>query len=123
MKKILVVDDEADVCDFVKGFFEERGFEVIMALSGAEALKALRKQKPGLILLDITMKGIDGIETLKRIRAADKNVNVIMVTASDDQGTMDEAAKLGACKYISKPLVLETLESAVMSFAKGVKGA
>ena len=123
MKKILIVDDEADVCDFVKGFFEERGFEVIMALSGTEALRVVKKQKPSLILLDIKMKGIDGIETLKRIRALDKNVNVMMVTAADDKGTMDKASKLGACKYISKPLVLENLESAVMSFTKGVKSA
>ncbi|MCQ9206781.1 MAG: response regulator [Omnitrophica bacterium] len=123
MKKILIVDDEADVCDFVKGFFEERGFEVLMALSGTEALRVVKKQKPGLILLDIKMKGIDGIETLKRIRAVDKCVNVMMVTAADDQRTMDAADKLGACKYISKPLVLENLEFAVMSFTKGVKSA
>ena len=123
MKKILVVDDEADVCDFVKGFFEERGFEVIMALNGTEALRILKKQKPNLILLDIKMKGIDGIETLQRIRAVDKEIHVIMVTANDDQRTMDTARKLGACKYISKPLVLESLASAVMSFTKEVKSA
>ena len=118
MIKVLVVDDEIDVCDFVKNFFEERNYRVFMALGGSEALRILRKEKPDLILLDIKMKEMDGIQTLERIRKIDKNVKVIMVSALEDQDKMEAAKKLGASKYITKPLVLEELESAVKAHVK-----
>ena len=110
MKKILVVDDEIDVCDFVKQFFEERSFRVYTALSGMEALRILRRDKPDLIILDIRMKEMDGIETLRRIRQIDKEVDVVMVTALDEVDKMKTAKRLGASEYITKPLVLEGRE-------------
>ena len=118
MIKILVVDDEIDICDFLKIFFEDRKFKTYTALSGSEALRILKKEKPHIILLDIKMKEMDGIETLKRIREIDKNVKVIMVTAVDEQTKMDEARELGASEYITKPLVLEELEATVVSHAR-----
>ena len=123
MIKILVVDDEVDVCDFVKHFFAERNFQVFTALGGAEALRVLRMTKPNIILLDIKMKNMDGIETLKKIREIDKKVKVVMVTAIADQDKMDLARKLGASEYITKPLVLTELESIVVSHTKGVNNA
>ena len=120
MKKILVVDDEIDVCDFVKHFFEERNFRVFTALNGTDAIMLVRKEKPGIILLDIRMKGMDGIETLRRIREIDKKVKVIMVTAVDDSEKMNVADNLGASQYVTKPLVLEELESVVMNHSKEV---
>jgi len=119
MKKLLVVDDELDVCDFVKSFFEERGFKVYTALGGREALRMLKKESPDMVLLDIRMKDMDGIETLRRIREVDKNVKVIMVTAVADQDKMDAADELGASGYITKPLVLEELESIVVAHSRG----
>ncbi len=118
MTKILVVDDEIDVCDFVKQFFEERNFRTFTALSGEEALRILKKEKPDIILLDIRMKKMDGIETLKRIREIDKDVKVIMVSAVDEQDKMKICRKLGASKYVTKPLVLEELEKVVSSHVK-----
>ena len=118
MTKILVVDDEIDVCDFVKQFFEERNFRTFTALSGEETLRILKKEKPDIILLDIRMKKMDGIETLKRIREIDKDVKVIMVTAVDEQDKMKICRKLGASKYVTKPLVLEELEKVVSSHVK-----
>ena len=123
MIKILVVDDELDVCDFVKSFFTERNFKVLTALSGEEALRAIRKENPHIVLLDMKMKGMDGLETLKRIRQIDKNMKVIMVTAVEEHDKMDMARKLGVSKYITKPLVLEELEAAVRENTKGVKDA
>jgi len=123
MKKMLIVDDEIDVCDFVKNFFEERAFRVYTALNGQEALRIVKKEKPHLILLDIKMKGMDGIETLKKIREVNKNAKVIMVTAVEDQEKMENAYKLGACEYVTKPLVLEDLESKVSLHAKEVENA
>ncbi|MFA6142324.1 MAG: response regulator [Candidatus Omnitrophota bacterium] len=113
MRKLLVVDDEKDICDFVKNFFQERGYDVSTAGSGEEALEAVKNNKPELILLDIKMKGMDGIAALKHIKEFDKSMKVVMVTALEDQDKMNEACKLGACEYITKPLVLDHLEQAV----------
>ena len=118
MIKILVVDDEADVCSFVKDFFEARGVRVFKAVSGSEALKVLEKEKVHIILLDVRMKKMDGIETLKKIRETNKAAKVVMVTAVNDQSKMEAARKLGAEKYITKPLVLGELESTVMACVK-----
>ena len=121
MRKIMVVDDEHDICDFVKNFFQERGYEVLTALSGEDALEMAKKEKPELILLDVRMRGMDGIATLRHIKDMDKNQKVIMVTALEDQDKMDEACKLGACEYITKPLVLDHLEQAVEKNFKDIK--
>lgn len=118
MTKILIIDDEIDVCDFVKHFFEERNYRVFTALNSDEGLRLLRREKPDIVLLDVRMAGTDGIETLKKIRTFDKRVTVIMVTAVDEQARIDESKKLGAAKYITKPLVLEELEAAVLSYTK-----
>ena len=119
MTKILIVDDEIDVCDFVKHFFEERDYKVFTALNSEEALRLLRREKPDIVLLDVRMPGMDGVETLKKIRIFDKDATVIMVTAVDDHARMEEVKKFGAAKYITKPLVLEELEAAVLSYTKG----
>ena len=111
--KLLIVDDERDICDFVKNFFSERGYEVLTAGSGDEALALVKSENPELVLLDVRMKGMDGIAALKHIKDHDRNLKVIMVTALDDQDRMDEAARLGACDYITKPLTLDYLEQAV----------
>ena len=121
MRKLLVVDDEVDICDFVKNFFQERGYSVGVALNGEDALAMVKSDPPELILLDIKMKGMDGIATLKHIRDINKNVKVIMVTANEDQDRMDEACRLGACEYITKPLVLDHLERTVENNLKEIK--
>lgn len=113
MRKILVVDDEMEICDFLKNFFQERGYEVLTALSGEDAIDVCKKEKPELVLLDIRMKGMDGIAALKHLKEIDRKQKVIMVSALDDQDKMDEASRLGACEYITKPLMLDYLESAV----------
>ena len=113
VRKILVVDDERDICDFVRNFFAERGYNVLVASNGDEALSIVKSDKPELVLLDVRMKGMDGIATLKHLMEIDRSLKVIMVTAMDDQERMDEASRLGACDYITKPLTLDYLEQAV----------
>ena len=119
MHKLLVVDDENDICDFVKAFFKDRGFNVLTALNGEEALSMAKKERPDLVLLDIKMKGMDGLAALKHIKELDRSIKVIMVTALEDQDKMHEAYKLGACDYITKPLILDYLEQAVLKNLKG----
>ncbi len=121
--KLLVVEDEKSICDFVKRFFEDRGLEVFYALSGKEALEIFEKEKPRIILLDILMKGMDGIEVLKRLKQIDKNNDVFMVTqVNDDPEKVKVAKSLGAVDYITKPILLEDLEKVVMERVKKIKG-
>ena len=70
MHKLLVVDDENDICDFVKTFFKDRGFHVLTASNGEEALSIVKKDRPDMVLLDIKMKGMDGLAALKHIKRA-----------------------------------------------------
>jgi len=121
MIKILVIDDEIDVCDFTMGFFKDRGFEASCAESGEEGLKMAKEKNPDIVLLDIKMKGMDGITTLKRIKEVSPSVAVIMVTAVADVEKMEEAMTSGAKDYITKPLVLEDLEKKIAAIASELK--
>ena len=121
MVKILVVDDEKDVCDFVKSFFEERGFKVLVASNGKEALALAEKEAPLIILMDIRMPHMDGIEALKRIKKKTPQNKVIMVTCVEDIDKVDAAKEFGAETYITKPLVLDELVRAVMSTVPKLK--
>jgi two-component system response regulator (stage 0 sporulation protein F) len=117
MKRLLIVDDELDTREFAANFFRKRKFEAITACDGPQALELFEKEKPSLILLDIRMEGMDGIEVLRRIRERDKTTPIIMVTGKEPQE--NEASKrceeLGILDYIHKPLELEELERVVLS--------
>lgn len=113
MTKMLVVDDEVEICDFLKTFFEERNYKVFTALNGESAIRMVDQERPAVVLLDIKMPGLDGIEVLKRIKAVRPETKVIMVTALETRDKIDEATRMGADNYITKPLSLEYLESDV----------
>ena len=112
--KILTVDDQMGIDSFFYEFFTVRNYEVFNALSGKEALKIFEKEKPRIVLLDINMRGMDGIETLKRMRQIDKECAIIMVTGVKDDDTVQRARSLGADDYITKPLSLEYLDKVVL---------
>lgn len=113
MTKMLVVDDEIEICDFLKTFFEERNYKVFTAMTGESAIRLVDQESPAIVLLDIKMPGIDGIEVLKRIKTFHPETKVIMVTAIETRDKIDEATRLGADNYITKPLSLEYLETDV----------
>jgi DNA-binding NtrC family response regulator len=121
MVKILIVDDEMDVCRFAKSFFESRGFTTMIASSGPEALKICRKESPDIILIDVKMEGMDGVALLKEIKKVDPKAEAIMVSAVEDVDVIEEAKRQGAAEYITKPLVLEELEKVVLERAKWIK--
>jgi len=113
--KILTVDDQMGIDSFFYEFFTARNYEVFNATSGKEAIKIVQKEKPRIILLDINMGGgMDGIETLKKIKEIDKDAIVIMVTGVKDDDVMHKAKELGAADYITKPLSLEYLDKVVL---------
>lgn len=114
MSKILVVDDEVWACDPIKRFLEKKGYDVTVAHNGEDALEKVKNEKPDLMLLDIRMPGMDGMEALRRIREFDKDVGIIMVTAVKDEGMAKDAIKKGADEYVTKPIDLNHLETTVL---------
>lgn len=116
MPRLLIVDDENDVREFAANFFRKRKVDVATASSGEEALALLQSSKPDLVLLDIKMEGMDGIETLKRIKQLDKDIKVIMVTGKkpEEENSGNMCSEYGALDYINKPLELDELENVVL---------
>ncbi len=121
MSKLLIVDDELDVREFAKNFFIKRKIECLTAANGREAIGLIKTDKPSLVLLDIRMEGLNGIDTLAEIRKIDQDVKVIMVTGVEERGAIERARSLGALAYIHKPLVLEELEAIVLKELANVK--
>ena len=109
MAKILVVDDEIEVCDSLRDFLQQEGHEVVTITNGEEALALLDKEKPDLTLLDIRLSGISGMDVLRRARAMDENLQMMMITALEDDVLMHYAMELGAIDYIIKPFTTEYL--------------
>ncbi|MQY60562.1 response regulator [bacterium] len=106
-KKILIIDDEEDFCYFVKKNLEAiSNFEIITATKGKKGLQIARKRKPDLILLDIMMPGIDGLEVLKRLKKSEntQNIPVIMLTAKDEDESKIKALGSFCDDYIVKPV-------------------
>lgn len=112
--KILTVDDEMGIDSFFYEFFTVRNYQVFNAQGGLEALEIVKREKPRIVLLDINMRGMNGIETLKKIREIDKEAVVIMVTGVKDDDVINQALDAGADDYITKPLSLEYLDKVVL---------
>ncbi|MBU1809168.1 MAG: sigma-54 dependent transcriptional regulator [Candidatus Omnitrophica bacterium] len=109
MKKILIVDDDKDLCFNLSSILKEEGHEVIVAYDGKQVLKAIDKNAPDLILLDIKLPGMDGVELLQEVKRKGNNLPIIMLTANSDVKSAVKAMKLGAYDYITKPFDDEEL--------------
>ncbi len=116
-KTVLVVDDEEVIRDYFTRTLME--YKVLTAASGEEALDIVKKDRPNLVLLDIRMPGIDGIETLRRIKEIDREIVVIMLSAHGTLKTNLEAAHLGAYNSMSKPFDLKEMKSVIESALVG----
>ena len=104
---ILIVDDEPSILQSLSGLLSDEGFEVMTAANGYEALQKIETEAPDLVLLDIWMPGLDGIETLKEIKTSYPNVQVIIITGHGTIETAVQATKLGAYDFIEKPLSID----------------
>lgn len=104
---ILIIDDEKDIRSALTGILEDEGYQVLSAEGGVEGIECVRQELPDLILLDIWMPGIDGLETLGMLKAQFPHVTVIMISGHGTIETAVRATKLGAFDFIEKPLSLE----------------
>lgn len=107
--KVLLVDDEEDFLKTLAERLENRGLKVTTATNGAEAVTDAEKNDYDLIVLDLSMPGIDGLETLKRIKARQPDAEIIMLTGQGSIRTGIEAMKLGAEDYLQKPVNISSL--------------
>ena len=108
--RVLVVDDEADVLELLMDFLRSKGYEVLTASDGVEAMRKVREERPQAILLDVRMPKMDGLEVLRQVRKTDKEIGVIMITGVNEEETGRQAMEMGASDYIVKPLDLQYLE-------------
>jgi two-component system nitrogen regulation response regulator NtrX len=104
---ILIIDDEKDIRTALTGILEDEGYQVLNAENGAEGIDIARQELPDLILLDIWMPGMDGLETLAKLKEQLPQITVIMISGHGTIETAVRATKLGAFDFIEKPLSLE----------------
>lgn len=110
---ILIVDDEASIRKSLEGVLGDEGYSCALASDGADALSKLETLRPSLVILDIWMPGMDGIETLRRIKAAQPETPVIMMSGHATISTAIKATKIGASDFIEKPLELDVVLNAI----------
>ncbi|MFI5374686.1 MAG: sigma-54-dependent transcriptional regulator [Candidatus Rokuibacteriota bacterium] len=117
MTKILVVDDEAEIRSLLAAVLQSKGYEVVTAEDGAAALQAVPRERPAVILMDLSMPRMNGMDALPELKRLDPELPVIICTAHADLATAVRAMKLGAYDYLTKPfdveLLILTLERAV----------
>src|SRR5713101_6297156 len=116
-RRVMIVDDEKGIREALKQVLEYEEIEVHVCASGHEAIRAYPDFKPHLVFLDVKMEGMDGLETLKRIRALDSQAQVVMISGHGTIQTAVEATQLGAYDFLDKPLdtdrILLTLRNAL----------
>jgi two-component system response regulator AtoC len=114
-EKILVVDDEPSIRKYLQTLLEVDGFDVETVSSGKDALERVNKgDRPDFIILDVLMPEMNGIETLKELMQIDRSLNVIMLSCSNEVGTVVEAIRIGAHDYLTKPFEKTELDAAML---------
>ena len=108
-KKILIIDDEPEICRMVTEFLFDAGYSASCALNGPDGLAMIKKDLPSLVLLDIGMPGMDGIEVMRLIHEQFPSLPVVVLTGHRDPETVKKMAALGVSEYLTKPIHLETL--------------
>ena len=111
--KVLLVDDEQDFLETLSSRLEMRGLKVSAVTSGEQAIAEAKEQEYDAIVVDLSMPGIDGLETLKRIKANNPNAEIIMLTGHGSVASGVEAMKLGAGDFLQKPVELTELMSKI----------
>ncbi len=111
--KVLVIDDELDLCRLFERILGKEGYSVILAYNGFEGIKRIEDSKPDVIILDLKMPKMNGMEALRNIRKVHKDVPIIILTGYGSAGTVREAVDLNVYEYISKPFKTEVIKRVV----------
>lgn len=111
--QILVIDDEKDICYYFEKALTPEGYDVFTALDGVDGLKIVKEKKPDIVLLDLKMPKMEGIEVLQHIKKVDKNIIVIVITGYGTMDTARMAMKFGAFDYITKPIDLKYVKAVI----------
>jgi UDP-3-O-[3-hydroxymyristoyl] N-acetylglucosamine deacetylase len=122
MDKVLIIDDEKDIRDSLSSILRDEGFEVLKATDGKEGLSIFEKEKPRIVLLDVWMPEMDGLQVLKQIRKRGEDAVVIVISGHGTISTAVEAVKVGAYDFLEKPLSIDkVLEVISRGLAGGEK--
>ncbi|HEY4390661.1 MAG TPA: response regulator [Paenibacillus sp.] len=118
-KKVLIVDDQNGIRILLMEVFSSEGYMTFQAPNGKIALEIVRAESPDLVLLDMKIPGMDGLEILKHIKEADSEIKVIMMTAYGELDMIKEATELGALMHFTKPFDIDEIRTAVNMHLKG----
>ncbi|MDF0668153.1 MAG: response regulator transcription factor [Nitrospira sp.] len=122
-KKILVVEDEQDILQLVKHYLEKEGFRPLTAMSGLEALKKVKEEKPDLVVLDLMLPEMDGLEVCKRLRSVPDTamLPILMLTAKAEESDTIVGLELGADDYVTKPFSPKALIARVKALLRRIE--
>lgn len=119
LNRILAVDDEKFIRQLLADFLSFQGYAVQTAASGEQALEIIAAMKPQLVIMDIKMPGLNGLDVLRKIKATHKDVGVIMLSAFGDSATIQAAHRQGADFYLQKPVNLDRLQDMLHTWQRG----
>ncbi len=112
-KRLLIVDDQYGIRMLLGEVFAKEGFQTYLAATGEEALNIVKTEKPDLVLLDVKIPGMDGLDILKQIKQYDDSIKVMMMTAYGELNLMSEAMQKGAIAYFLKPFDINEIRASV----------
>jgi two-component system response regulator (stage 0 sporulation protein F) len=119
-KKILIVDDQYGIRVLLDEVFRKEGYQTYQAANGKQALALAEQNEPDLVILDMKIPGMDGLEILKRIKVLNQEIQVIMITAYGELDLIQEAMKLGALTHFTKPFDIDELRKMVENYLTSV---
>ncbi|AYV68409.1 response regulator [Niallia circulans] len=114
--KILIVDDQFGIRILLNEVFQKEGYKTFQAANGNQALEIVTRESPDLVLLDMKIPGMDGIEILKRMKKLNQDIRVIIMTAYGELDMIQEAKDLGALTHFAKPFDIDDLREAVKKY-------
>ena len=118
-KKVLIVDDQNGIRVLLMEVFSSEGYRTFQASNGKMALEIVKNESPDLVLLDMKIPGMDGLEILKRIKEINRNIKVIMMTAYGELDMIKEATELGALMHFTKPFDIDEMRTVVNMQLRG----